>query len=569
MTALAAPLSPGHDDPATWLWDGHFGDPEPTLERVRAVLAAPDRHDAHTLAWAELTEGFHHLFFTGGPGAAREWLDRAGERFVALGDRRGALLVDTGRARLLIHQQQPLLAREMLLTLQAEAMKALPPQDAFWVINALCATYYYTDRIDDAVRTLYEALELLRTIDVTPQLVTVLSNLAAALVTIGDYSPARELADEAVGLLGRWRNPQLMLYARSNLAEAQLGTGDADAALQTVVAMLADGDASGRVPQNHYCAIAAEVFAAHGRFDEADRAVALASDIERSAPGGFNEVHLRWAEASVAAARDAGDSVVPALRCAAETAARHRHVMTMTKAQAALAQRLASLGRYEEAYAEQGRLLEVKEQRLVNRASARYYLLRVEHELSHARAERDSAMEERRASQTLNRELAEVNAELSRKMREIEELQSRLAAEAVHDPLTQLLNRRYLDSAMPSLGGAADRRGTPLTLALIDLDHFKRVNDEHGHLAGDKVLRHIARLFAQSVRPADIVARWGGEEFCIVFPDTDTSGAAVALATLATRLRSVEVEWGAVRIRGFTFSAALAAYGTHGRTLAE
>jgi diguanylate cyclase (GGDEF)-like protein len=333
--------------------------------------------------------------------------------------------------------------------------------------------------------------------------------------------------------------------------------------------MMSEREPSRLAPQNHYCAIAAEVFARSGRIAEAENAVALAAEIYASAPGGFNEVHLRWAQACVAAARYPGEAALPALQAASEAAARYKHLMTMCKVQAALAERLAGLGRFEEAYAEQRGLLDAMTQRLSNRASARYYLLRVEHELSHVRAERDSALKLTEETEAMNRQLAELNAELSRKMREVEELQDRLAAEAVHDPLTQLFNRRYLDSAMPALAGSADRRAAPLTLALVDLDHFKNVNDRHGHLAGDKVLRHIGKVFASSLRPSDVVARWGGEEFCIVFPDTDVAGAATALATLGARLRVLEVEWGGIPIGGFTFSAALAAYGPHGRTLAE
>ena len=122
---------------------------------------------------------------------------------------------------------------------------------------------------------------------------------------------------------------------------------------------------------------------------------------------------------------------------------------------------------------------------------------------------------------------------------------------------------------MPGLIGSAERWNTPLTLALLDLDYFKRVNDRHGHLAGDKVLRRIGKLFATSLRPSDIVSRWGGEEFCIVFPETDVAGAATALASLAAKLRTLEVDWGQELINGLTFSAALAAHGPHGRTLDE
>ncbi len=533
------------------------------------MLAAPAGHDERTLAWAELTLGFHHLFFTSGPVEAREWLDRAGTRFIALGDRRGALLVDAGRARILIFEQQPVAAREMLEAMYADARRELGPRDFFWVINALCATYYYTDQIDEAIRYMYETLELLRTIEMSPQLVAVLSNLAAALITVADYAPARGLAQEAVELLANYSNPQLLLYARSNLAEAQLGTGDRDGALATVDAMLAEFDGARVSPQNHYCGIAAEVYVLHGRVEDAERVTALAAEIYAASPGGFNEVHLRWAEACVACAHDDDGRAVQALEVAAEAAARYKHVMTLCKANGALSERLAKLHRFEDAFYAQRRLFDANNQRLDNRASARYYLLRVEHELTSVRAERDRALRQRQESEVLNRQLEQLNAELSRKMREIEELQARLKREAVHDPLTQLFNRRYLDSAMPGLIGSAERWNTPLTLALVDLDYFKRVNDRHGHLAGDKVLRRIGKLFATSLRPSDIVSRWGGEEFCIVFPETDVAGAATALASLAAKLRMLEVEWGQEIIGGFTFSAALAAHGPHGRTLDE
>lgn len=569
MCALPVSATARGDDSAVAFWELHFRDPAAALAQVQRVLGKPQEHDERTVAWAELTEGFHRLFFSGGPLEARPWLERAGRRFVGVGDRRGALLADTGRARMLILDQQPLVARDRLHALLPDAKRALAPTDLFWVLNTLSATYYYTEQLDEAIRLMYETLELLRRVDPSPQLVTILSNLAAALVTVGDYAPARELAQEALGLLQRYRNPQVLLYARSNLAEALAGTGDWDSALATVDAMLGEVGTGRVAPQNHYCSIGAEVYARHGRVDDARRCAEIANEIHRGSAGPYTEVYARWADACLAMAAAAPEAALAALVLAAEAAARRKHLPVMCKAWDALSQRYAALGRFEEAWHAQRRLLDAHQQRLLNRASARYYLLRVEHELSSAREERDRESSLRHESEALNRQLAEVNAELSRKMREVEELQSRLALEAVHDPLTGLFNRRYLDSTMPGLGGAAERHGTPLTLALIDLDHFKQVNDRHGHLAGDKVLRRIGKLLAASLRPSDIVARWGGEEFCVIFPATDVAGAATALASLAARLRSLEVEWAGKVVGGFTFSAALAAYGPHGRTLAE
>jgi len=552
------------------LWDMHFGDPAAAHANAQQVLAADPPPDETTRAWGELTIAYHQLFFTPHPVEARRWLHDASARFARLGDRRGEILAQTGIARILLIEQQPLAAREMLLPLYPAALSLLPPQDRFWVVNALGATFFYTDRLDEAIRYLYEALEALRTIAPSPQFPTVMSNLAAALVTVGDFEPARELAQDALELLPRYNNPQLMLFARSNLAEALLGVGERVAALEVVDAMFADPALPARrAAQAHYCAIAAETYALFGRFDDAERCVETARAIRAEYPGGFNEVHWRWAGAALAAARDPSAGALPALEDAAGAARAAHHLPTLCKAHAELAQRYAGLGRYEEAYAHQQRLLDAQTERLSSRASARYYLLKVQHELTHARVERDHAERQRQESDAVNRELERLNRELIARMREIEQLQAQLATEAVHDPLTQLFNRRYLDSTMPGLLGGAARREAPLALALVDLDHFKRVNDRFGHPAGDTVLVHVGRLFGSSLRPADVVARYGGEEFCIVLPDTDGDGALAALGTLAQRLASLELDVDGEPLGRLTFSAGVAVFPADGQTVAD
>lgn len=105
----------------------------------------------------------------------------------------------------------------------------------------------------------------------------------------------------------------------------------------------------------------------------------------------------------------------------------------------------------------------------------------------------------------------------------------RRAALALHedarsDALTGLANRRAFDAAL----AAALGRAGAATLLLLDVDHFKRFNDQHGHRAGDFVLFSVARVLRERFRPTDLVARYGGEEFCVVLPDTDLQGAKAA-----------------------------------------
>ncbi len=104
---------------------------------------------------------------------------------------------------------------------------------------------------------------------------------------------------------------------------------------------------------------------------------------------------------------------------------------------------------------------------------------------------------------------------------------ARLEVLAHTDPLTHTLNRRALTARLASELDRARRYDSVVSLLMIDVDHFKGINDTHGHLAGDDVLREVAALLQQAVRSVDVVARFGGEEFVVVLPETPLSGAIV------------------------------------------
>jgi diguanylate cyclase (GGDEF)-like protein len=114
-----------------------------------------------------------------------------------------------------------------------------------------------------------------------------------------------------------------------------------------------------------------------------------------------------------------------------------------------------------------------------------------------------------------------------------------LAQLALQDPLTGLANRRKFAERFEYDMARAVRAGTPLSLLMVDIDHFKETNDRHGHLAGDACLTAIAGLLTRSVRSVDLVARFGGEEFVILLPDMGAEASLLA----AERMRAlVEAE---------------------------
>ena len=120
--------------------------------------------------------------------------------------------------------------------------------------------------------------------------------------------------------------------------------------------------------------------------------------------------------------------------------------------------------------------------------------------------------------------------------------QRQVREQAFKDPLTQLGNRRYFDERGDGVLALARRRGRPFSVLMIDIDHFKRVNDEHGHAAGDEVLRALGNALKASLRGGDVCGRLGGEEFAVVLPDEDRAGGAATAERLRRGLEQLSVK---------------------------
>jgi diguanylate cyclase (GGDEF)-like protein len=167
-----------------------------------------------------------------------------------------------------------------------------------------------------------------------------------------------------------------------------------------------------------------------------------------------------------------------------------------------------------------------------------------------AEIEREKNAELQKANETLrdmNSRLAQRDAENSRLLAENQKL-------AVEDPLTGLYNRRHFDARLQTELERARRFGRPLSLAMADLDHFKRINDRFLHQTGDAVLKIVAQRMRDCLREVDYVARYGGEEFVILLPETGAEGAARVCDKIRKAIE--EVNWGELAF-GLTVSISM------------
>jgi diguanylate cyclase (GGDEF)-like protein len=163
-------------------------------------------------------------------------------------------------------------------------------------------------------------------------------------------------------------------------------------------------------------------------------------------------------------------------------------------------------------------------------------------------------------------ELESLNHELAIKVDEIQRLQTKLRDQAIRDPLTDLYNRRYLQEELGNEIRLAERRYYPVTVVLIDIDHFKQVNDRFGHPVGDRVLVELAELMRGNIRGSDFACRYGGEEFCLVLSDIGIDRATQRIQDLLDRFHALVVNVGSKKLKSLTFSAGLAEYPRHGRS---
>ena len=160
------------------------------------------------------------------------------------------------------------------------------------------------------------------------------------------------------------------------------------------------------------------------------------------------------------------------------------------------------------------------------------------------------------------------NDVLEQRLAEIQILQERLKEQAIRDPMTGLFNRRYLDTIVPHELARCEREKAPLCVMMIDLDHFKQVNDTYGHQGGDQVLKALASLLLDSVRASDVACRYGGEEFLLLLPNMSAEHAVTRAEQWRAAFEATTVNYGGTNIKA-TLSIGVALYPGEGASVDE
>lgn len=539
----------------------HVDSPRARALAEQAVAAGRDTGDLPAEGWARLALGFHMLYYATAPEAAAE-LRRAEACLSRCGERAGLLLAGAGIARSMWRQGRVQEALAQVLPLRDEGVRVLRHEQRGVLLNTIAGCYSAQGDSAQAFAYMFEALR-----DAGPArgrgFDTVLHcNLSHELMQIGDSEHALQHVDQGLARCNGLTNPRLVSVLLINRIACLAALGRAAEALPDIAAVLAmPTDASGRGPMAPaYEALAIAALRAGERELGAELVARSRDEGASSLPD--EQLERLTAAALLALVDGDADAAVstlePMLRQAHDDAVEGLSLRIRAQYFAVLSEAQEARGDPAAALAALRRCEALQRMQTRQASRARYQAATLQTELLGLQHRLDENDARRRHTERARAELAEINAQLSRKVEEVQALQHALHEQATRDTLTGLFNRRHLNDALPTLVALAERERQTLALVIIDLDHFKAVNDTHGHAAGDRLLAAFGALLAGQTRRSDVACRYGGEEFCLLMPRTDAAGARRKVQALLRRWRNLVFDLGGVLLQGQTFSAGVA-----------
>lgn len=474
---------------------------------------------------------------------------------------RAAALLDHVRAQW--HRREGRLAEaEAPLRRLHDSAAARPPVDAYLTAAALGIVVSMRGDDDGALDLFYQALDLARRSGEDSLLVNALNNLGSYQSDLYNLEDALTMLEECLQGALRLDSRRQIIYAAGNLTQCLCLMGRAGEALAVAREHLIGRIREDDLPALHRDEEIAQALLDNGLVDEADAALgdedhvdAMSNELSTARVGLRARILLHRGQAAEALRLCLARQAQLQQDEAASTGAIDRVDLLRVTAQAA-----AAVGEHQRAHALLEQAWATYERLLGRAAKARRLSLQVSHRLRQAEWERDAARQ-------LASRLEALNTSLQAQVAENERLQQQLRAQALEDPLTGLHNRRHLFEAGEALLALLRRRGEPLAAAIVDLDHFKQVNDRYGHDAGDRVLRAFAGLARRETRAEDVVCRYGGEEFVLLMPGADAAQAAARITEMLPRFAAMRFDDTQGDTFSCSFSAGIAATGAGGEEL--
>lgn len=506
-------------------------------------------------------------------GVAHNELARAS--FAAHDDARGLLMCDQFDALHLQIQgklQESLALHLRILARSADVVRR--PIDLYICHNSRAITRKLLGQHDYMLLDFYEALATAKSCDSPGPHLTSLTNLGGSHTDLWNLGEAQKLSEQSMDLAeaaGAWSSFAVSVF---NLAQIYDGLGlhERCRAMLARIERNKDRILPGVLARNtplmaiaHLCAGDIE-----GAGAWLDPGLAPTAQVEPAIRTDHARAHATYLLAT-GRAHEAHEIITAHLAAAAKVElqdppySRMRLLHVATDVCEAMGDTACALRHLREAQ----RLYET----LVDRsARAGFIATQVAHETALARDDRDRAREAQERAEVDRRRLATLNLALEERMREsqrlnealqlkiaeAEALQEQLRDQAVRDPLTSLYNRRFLDETSLARIQLARRQGTSIAIVLIDIDHFKQINDLYGHGRGDQVLQAFATLLHDRMRRSDIVCRFGGEEFVLLVDNPEPDALMDLLATTMRQFRAMRFGVGDDLTDDCTFSAGVA-----------
>jgi diguanylate cyclase (GGDEF)-like protein len=523
-----------------------------------AFERAVRRGDVAAQGLARLTRGFHLIWY-GTPQEAMGDLNEALRCCAEAHDRAGQLLAEVGLARCAWRDGAFRAALQRVLPLRDEGLRILKHDERGMLLATIAGCYSELGESQQAFAYMYQALREAGSGKSQGFDVVLYCNLAHELIQLGDYHQALSYVEEGLQRCAQLENARLFSVLSVNRVICLTNLDRPAEALPDLRRLLSlPANRDGRGPMNaHFETLALAALHAGDLTlgaELVERALRMLAGT--TVPDELATLRVAQAELLMARGRwaEAAEQLQPlpdAPVAGASLRVRCMHYHALAAAHERLGQpalALQALRMWQQLHTE----------RALQASGARYQAAALQTELLRLKHELQSIDARRRSTEKARAELEAANQQLKGKITEVEALQQALQQQATRDFLTGLFNRRHLDDVLPGMLAMAQRDRQPLAVVIIDLDHFKTVNDELGHAAGDRLLSAFGALLGAHNRKSDVACRYGGEEFCLLMPRT--SAAAARRKTLALLKEwSLQCEGGAQPLPGArSFSAGIA-----------